>query len=170
MSDSPELYTLNGSCHCRSIKFIAKNVNLDNIGKCNCTYHNKDGRILLRVRGAEDVLMLKGDEQIPLNLENLASFKEDGLSSYVANPARYKPGQHEVHHCFCSKCGNSTFSVLNVESFGGRSISLSARLLDFNAIGKDIKDITEPKKVTYVDGLTDKFGMQKGEPWSGGAW
>ncbi|KAH8831802.1 hypothetical protein DL96DRAFT_1812595 [Flagelloscypha sp. PMI_526] len=170
MSSSPELYTLHGSCHCGTIKFIAKNVNLDTVGKCNCTFDNKDGKIFLSVRGPEDVLILKGDQQIPLTLENVASFKEDGLTSYIPIPERFKPGEHEVHHCFCSKCGNSTFSVLNVADYGGKSISISARLVDFGAIGKDIKDVTDPKRVTYLDGLTDKWGMQKGEPWAGGAW
>ncbi|KAH8832280.1 hypothetical protein DL96DRAFT_1581556 [Flagelloscypha sp. PMI_526] len=170
MSASPELYTLNGSCHCGTIKFIAKNLNLDTIGKCNCTYDNKAGKIFIMARGPEDVLFLKGDEQIALNVSNVTQFKEDGLSTYIPYPERFKAGEHEVHHGFCSKCGNFAFSVQNVKSYGGASISVSARLLDFSAIGKDMKDLTDPKKATYVDGLSNKFGMQKGEPWSGGAW
>ncbi|KAH8831801.1 hypothetical protein DL96DRAFT_1706214 [Flagelloscypha sp. PMI_526] len=170
MSDSPELYTLNGSCHCGTVKFIAKNVNPDRVAKCNCTFHNRDGQIFLNTRGPEDVLIIKGDEQIPLTLENVQSFKEHGMSSYIPSPERHKPGENEMIQCFCSKCGNTTFTVMNLEWFGGKSITVSARLLDFKAIGKDFKDITDPKNMTYTDGLTDTFATQKGEPYPGGAW
>ncbi|KAH8831822.1 hypothetical protein DL96DRAFT_848593 [Flagelloscypha sp. PMI_526] len=170
MSTSPELYTLNGSCHCGNIKFIAKNVNLDHIAKCNCSFDNKDGRIITNVRGAEDVLFLKGEEQIPLSLENVASFKEHGLSTYTPTYESPKPGVSEVVHCFCSTCGNSAFTLVNVEAYGGKSTTISARLLDFKAIGKDIKELTDPKTMTYLDGITNHWTMQKGEPYAGGAW
>ncbi|KAH8831800.1 hypothetical protein DL96DRAFT_1678135 [Flagelloscypha sp. PMI_526] len=170
MSTSPELFTLHGSCHCGSIKFIVKNLNLDTFGKCNCTYHNRDGGIFINVPGPGDVVIIRGDEQIPFSLDNVAEFKEDGLSTYMPIPERFKPGEHELHHCFCSKCGNSAFTVLNIKAHGGKSVLVSVRLLDFKAIGKDIKDLTDPKKMTYLDALNDRVAFQKGEPWSGGTW
>ncbi|KAH8792751.1 hypothetical protein DL96DRAFT_1569433 [Flagelloscypha sp. PMI_526] len=192
MSNSPEFYTLSGSCHCGTVKFIAKGVNLSTICKCNCTYdvgvlvslpvissHDESPEYGWKVcnfdfvlRGPEDVLLLKGDEQIPLNVMNVTTFEENGLRTYMPYPERFKAGSHEVGLSSLLQLVYSYLksSVQNVDVYGGESISVSARLLDFGAIGKDLKDLTDPKKMAYVDGLTDKFGMQKGEPWSGGAW
>ncbi|KAH8832633.1 hypothetical protein DL96DRAFT_1582878 [Flagelloscypha sp. PMI_526] len=169
-SESPELYTLNGKCHCGQIKFIARNVNLDSMAKCNCTTCNIVGKITIIQKNPEDVVVLKDGKEIPISASNVSDFAADGLTDYIAYPDKFKKGEHEVHLTFCNKCGTHPFIVCHMSFMGGHAISINVRCLDLKAIGKDIKDLTTPEKMNYYDGLGGTYKNQKGEQWPGGAW
>ncbi|KAH8833078.1 hypothetical protein DL96DRAFT_1811622 [Flagelloscypha sp. PMI_526] len=169
-SESPELYTLNGQCHCGQIKFVARNVNLDTMGKCNCSTCNIVGKITTTHTKPDDVAILKDGKEIPINASNVGEFAADGLSDYIAFPDLFKKGEHEVHLTFCNKCGVHPFVICHMTPMGGHFVCVNIRCVDLKAIGKDIKDLTAPEKMNYCNGLGGTWATRKGEQWPGGAW
>lgn len=62
------------------------------------------------------------------------------------------------------------FVTANVTAFGGAVASINVNVLDLQDAGIDIKDITRPEKMGYIEGLGNTFEQRKGEPWPHGLW
>lgn len=108
-----------------------------------------------------NLLLIKSDgTSTPLHIDTDRTEFPSGLTAYQP---------HRAQHLFCNKCGIHVFSFSDVPDYG-IYIGVNLLCLDLEKIGKDIKDVAEPSKVTYANGKSDTWSQRKGEPWPGGVW
>jgi len=62
------------------------------------------------------------------------------------------------------------FNIADIKEIGGIYISANVLCFDLKKVGKDVKDVADPSKMTYTDGREETWAQQKGEPWAGGVW
>ena len=80
-------------------------------------------------------------------------------------------GSEPARHYFCKICSCNLFIVGNiVEPKIGEFLSLNTVSLDLKSVGKDLKKLSNPKGLTYVNGLNDTFVSSAGEPHAHGSW
>ncbi|KAH8831998.1 hypothetical protein DL96DRAFT_856927 [Flagelloscypha sp. PMI_526] len=167
-----EGYTVQGSCLCKSIQFVAKGVDFSNILRCNCSICERLGRTSVRLKSQNRIFLLDEDKkETPVDTENIHSFVARGYSlvPFVPFPEKRVVGEDESYHCFCKKCGTHVFTLFFYKPMGGHSSTVNVCALDVESIGKSMKELTRIENMTYVDGR-ETFGSRKGEPWDFGSW
>ncbi|KAK6338951.1 hypothetical protein TWF696_009751 [Orbilia brochopaga] len=169
-----ELLEVSGSCHCGAIKYTAKNVNFAKAGKCNCTICVATGRLGLSLPpGSITVTNTPTGNPTALRHDNATN-----ATLFPAELAYYSPDAHRnqlprdaerIRHFFCRVCSVSLFIIGEIPGMGEYS-SINILTLDLKSVDKDLKDLSDPKKLTYCCGRDDTFKMQAGEPFSHGMW
>ncbi|KAJ6264417.1 hypothetical protein Dda_0563 [Drechslerella dactyloides] len=97
---------------------------------------------------------------------------------FPAELAYYCPTAHReslprdaerIRHCFCRVCGTNLFIVGDIPGMG-EYVSVNVPTLDLKSVNRDLKDLSDPKKLRYCSGLDDSWKTQAGEPFPHGAW
>lgn len=110
--------------------------------------------------------MVKSDgTQLPLRIDSASARADNGFPPELTVYDARGPQHH-----FCNKCGIHVFNIADIKEFGGIYISANVLCFDLKKVGKDVKDVADPSKMTYTDGRSESWAQQKGEPWAGGAW
>lgn len=122
------LKTYTGSCHCGALRFEADLDLTQSTYRCNCS-------ICRRTRFWPAVATEGGFRIIS---------GEGELTKYTFN-------SHKNHHYFCKHCGVRSFGIGN-DTPMGKMYGVNVGCLD----GLTDKELAE-LKITYVDGLHDKF-------------
>jgi len=161
-------HDLEGSCHCGAIKFQVKQVDLSAVHNCSCSICVKSGRLDMMVKDG-NFLVTQGDgSSESITYKNS---RETGIPEWTTYSfTELKPGEHEVYHHFCNKCGVTVSVTGYLPAIMGALITVNLRCLDLGKVGKTLCELTEPAKVTYVDGGANTWASRKGEPWPTNAW
>jgi hypothetical protein len=122
------LKTYTGACHCGAVKFEADLDLTQSTFRCNCSICRMT-RFWPAVAGESSFRLLAGESEL----------------------ARYTFNAHKNHHYFCKHCGVRPFGVGNDTPMGkmyGVNVGCIEGLTDDDLAGL---------KITYVDGLHDRF-------------
>ncbi|KAH8831999.1 hypothetical protein DL96DRAFT_856849 [Flagelloscypha sp. PMI_526] len=167
-----QTYTIPGSCLCKSIKFVAKDVDFTDISRCNCTICDTLGRTSVHLKEHGNLVLLKDGKEIPLDAQNVHDFADDGLTAYVHFPEKRVVGEREMYLCFCNRCGVHMFIIgfFKQEEPNCHFVSLNVRSLDVESVGLSMKELSKIENMGYVNVREDKFDLRKGEPWGNGSW
>lgn len=122
------LKTYSGSCHCGAVRFEVDIDLSQSTYRCNCSICKRT-RFWPAVAGADGFRLIIG---------------EDNLTKYTFNT-------HKNHHYFCKTCGVRPFGVGN-DTPMGKMYGVNVGCLDA-LTDKELSEL----KITYVDGLHDKF-------------
>ncbi|KAK6522570.1 hypothetical protein TWF281_002009 [Arthrobotrys megalospora] len=176
-SEAPvEKHDINGSCHCGAIKFKVHNVDLNNVGRCNCTICTSTGKLGTMVKpGDITVTNTPSGEPVVIRYANATdtSLFPPELTYY--SPAYHRGecelGKEPGRHFFCKTCSINVFIIGDIPHHNiGEIASVNILALDLKGLGKDLKDITKPEKMRYVNGLEGTFVSSIGEPFANGLW
>ena len=122
------LNTYTGSCHCGALKFEADLDLTQSTYRCNCSICRRT-RFWPAVAKEGGFRIISGERE---------------LTKYTFN-------SHKNHHYFCRQCGVRAFGVGN-DTPMGKMYGVNVGCLD----GLTDQELSE-LKITYVDGLHDKF-------------
>ncbi|KAH8831856.1 hypothetical protein DL96DRAFT_1678170 [Flagelloscypha sp. PMI_526] len=165
-----DTYTVDGSCLCKKIKYVVKDLDLTAGTRCNCSICEKLGRTGIFQNLPNRVLLIAEDKEIPITRENANQFEAEGLGAYISNLEKHAEGEHEVYNCFCRFCGTHVFVVAFSKSMDWDFMVINLRALEVESCGKTMKVLTGIKNLTYINGRGGTFAGQKGEPWLTGSW
>ncbi|KAF3934228.1 hypothetical protein ABW20_dc0109217 [Dactylellina cionopaga] len=168
-----ETFDISGSCHCGAIKFIVHNVDLTKANKCNCTICTATGRLGLRITPGDISVTNPSGNPTPIRYSN-----SNDTSLWPAELTFYSPAFHRgdvekgsepARHHFCKICSINLFIIGNIPNYG-EIVGVNVLSLDLKSIGKDLKDISNPKTMRYTNGRVGTFAGQTGEPHEHGSW
>ncbi|EPS41411.1 hypothetical protein H072_4694 [Dactylellina haptotyla CBS 200.50] len=176
-SETPvEKLEITGSCHCGAIKYVAHNVDLNKVGKCNCTICTATGRLGIRLTpGDITITNTPSGEPTVIRYANSTD-----VSLWPAELTYYSPafhrgdaekGKEPARHFFCKTCSINLFIIGNIPFRDiGEIVGLNGLTLDLKSVGKNLKDLTKPSNLTYLSGRDNTFVMSPGEPHDHGSW
>lgn len=115
--------------------------------------------------------MADGSEKV-LNYKNCRTEGPESAKIWTFGATEAGTGGegHQVYHHFCTICGLQTFTVGRLDFMGGAFVGINLNLVEnWDENGLDIKDVTDVKKMSYINGISD-WAAKKGEPWPKQAW
>ncbi|KAF3939819.1 hypothetical protein ABW19_dt0203459 [Dactylella cylindrospora] len=170
-----EKLDIPGSCHCGGVKYIAKNVDLSKAAKCNCTICVATGRLGVSLDPG-NILITNAPSSTPQQITYTNSLDTTlfppSLTYYspAFNRGECEIGKEPARYFFCKTCGIHLFVVAFIPQVGGDILGVNIISLDLKSVGRDLKDVSDPKGLKYARGLDDTWQMSEGKPWPHGPW
>ncbi|KAK6539511.1 hypothetical protein TWF694_009730 [Orbilia ellipsospora] len=171
-----EKLDIPGSCHCGAIKYIAHNVDLSGVNKCNCSICMITGRLGLRMApGNITITSTPSGEPTVIRYANSIDTSlwppEFTYYSPSYQLGKCEKGEEPGRHFFCKKCSIMLFIIGNIKFRDiGEIASVNVLTMDLKSVGKNLKDVSKPENVKYTNGLDNSFTMSIGEPHDHGSW
>lgn len=116
-----------------------------------------------------DALKIKQDDGFykTFNFDTLSNATPSALGTYTPNS---RPDGGRVNHHFCSRCGVDVLMTEKLDVMPQPFINVNVLAIDLEKAGLDLKAMTDPKNMTYVEGRNDTWERRRGEPFAQGLW
>lgn len=133
------------------------------------TYYRVDDSIGIMLGNDDLKLRLEDSIEQPFNFKiaNESTLGTSKLATYVPG-IRKDGGKVNIHRC--GNCGQDLFMTERIPAMGGDHINVNITALDLSGTGTTLKNLTDPKDLTYVNGANDSWQTRVGEPYSDGCW